>query len=83
LNAEFGSPNDDPTEVFESDSDLLALREHITTEFLDTFKDGVDAYLNGDWIVAKDHLEKADYLMFEALPKGSGNDISHPSIGSS
>ena len=34
----FKSPLDETDEVFEEDADLLALRSHVTDDFISTFK---------------------------------------------
>ena len=60
--------NHDPDEVFTYDPDLLYLRSHIKPVFFETFQEGVNKYISGDWTSAKDSLEKANTLMI-------GNDI--------
>jgi class 3 adenylate cyclase len=61
----FLDSRNDTFEVFERDYDMLALRAHITPEFLETFKTGLDYYLAGDWVSARGYLEKATALMAE------------------
>ena len=43
----FLSAAEDSVDVFERDDDLVMLRAHITPEFLEVFKEGVDTYLLG------------------------------------
>ena len=44
--------------VHGGDSDLVALRAHITEKFRVEFKKGVDSYIGGQWGKARAHLEK-------------------------
>ena len=62
-------------EVFEKDYDLVTLRKHITPEFLNEFKQGVDTYLQGDWTAARKYLEKASELMSQ-VPSKTGDGPS-------
>ena len=59
----------DTQDVIERDDDMLSLRAHITPEFLDIFKEGVNTYLAGDWPLARGQLEKASALMKELVRK--------------
>ena len=65
----------DLMEVFEKDYDLVTLRKHITAEFNQEFKTGVDTYLQGDWTVARKHLEKANEMMAQ-VPSKAGDGPS-------
>lgn len=44
---------------FSTDADLLVMRSSISQDFIETFIDGYNFYLDGDWQKAKDNLEKA------------------------
>lgn len=44
--------------MFETDEDLVALREPFTREFHELFESGCDAYLAGDWPKAKEILQQ-------------------------
>jgi class 3 adenylate cyclase len=59
----FMKPVNEMTDVFEKDYDLVTLRNHITSEFLSVFNSGIEAYLGGEWEVAKEKLEQANSLM--------------------
>lgn len=72
----FLTPNDETHAVLENDYDLLTLRQHVTEEFLEVFKEGVTHYLAGEWKEAKTLLESADKLMFEAAPALGGDGPS-------
>lgn len=61
----FMTPDDDTDDCFERDSDLKALREHVTEEFTEVFTEGVNAYVAGDWSTARKHLEEANSMMAE------------------
>ena len=63
----------EPIEVFERDSDLTLLRAHVTQDFKETFRIGVDRYLEGDWSGARDYLEKANNMMAVAAPALGGD----------
>lgn len=52
-----GKYADDIFSTSSGDADLVAMRSHIDGKFRQTFKSGVDAYLNGDWPKAKEYLE--------------------------
>jgi class 3 adenylate cyclase len=66
--------NSSPTDlVFEKDSDMLQLRAHVTDEFKNLFADGINAYLNGDWPMSRNLLEKADTLMKRLIPGCEGD----------
>jgi hypothetical protein len=54
------SPN-----IWNSDADLLAMRQHITDAFLSSFNDGHKDYLRGDWPSAIKKLEQANNIMFQ------------------
>lgn len=57
---------------WQEDDDLLQLRKLATPDFLATFKSGIDSYLNGDWLKAKEKLEIADEMMRESDTGGDG-----------
>lgn len=47
------------------DQDLKAMRQHLTDDFLDDFKAGRKAYLQGDWPLAIEKLNNANEIMLE------------------
>jgi hypothetical protein len=51
--------------VWNSDQDLRAMRQHVTEDFEKEFNKGRDAYLSGDWTKAMKHLESANEIMVE------------------
>jgi hypothetical protein len=59
------------TKSWHNDSDLKAMRQHVSEEFLDQFTAGRRAYLAGNWKEAIKRLERANELMIEnALEDG-------------
>ena len=49
----FLTPEDPTGEVFEKDYDLITLRNHVTIEFKEVFKEALQNYLDGQWPEAK------------------------------
>jgi hypothetical protein len=73
----FLGPEDHTGDVFEQDYDMLTLRKHATDpEFQQIFKDGIAAYLEGDWPTERKQLERADLYMKEAAPALGGDGPS-------
>jgi hypothetical protein len=58
LDAECYSPA-----IWDSDQDLIRMRQHISNDFLREFNFGRDQYLAGNWDMALRHLKKADSIM--------------------
>ncbi|CAM9786642.1 unnamed protein product, partial [Phaeothamnion confervicola] len=55
------------------DRQLVALRAHCTAAFYATFKEGIDAYIAGEWPRARESLERADDIMVQRKgPEGDG-----------
>jgi hypothetical protein len=84
--ADYDADNYTP-KVWETDQDLLSMRQHVSEEFLDVYNKGHKAYLQGDWEEALPLLEEANEIMvktaleegyledeFEALKVGSVAD---------
>ena len=70
----FERNNVDSQDLFEGDTDLLILRAHANNEdFINTFKNGVSLYLDGDWSTAKKELEKANDMMKTLAPTLGGD----------
>ena len=58
-------------QIWNTDQDLRAMRQHVTEEFLQEFNHGRKAYLAGDWKMAIRRLERANEIMVEtALEEG-------------
>lgn len=55
------------TSIWDNDQDLRAMRQHITDEFTELFKKGVDLYLAGNWKAASETLRDADDLMIQCI----------------
>jgi len=51
--------------IWETDQDLLAMRNHVSGDFMEVFNRGRDEYLAGNWPTAIKLLKKADKIMFE------------------
>eukprot|EP01038_Epipyxis_sp_PR26KG_P015176 gene15176-20442_t len=66
-------PDSMTQDVFEGDADMIVLRQHVTAEFKEQFKEGVALYLNGDWANAKNILTKCDETMKELNPTSDGD----------
>lgn len=58
-------------QIWNTDQDLKAMRQHITDDFISEFNQGRKAYLQGDWPKAISKLERANEIMVEtALEEG-------------
>jgi len=75
-NTQFMTPKFSTADVFENDYDLLTLRKHLQPQFLESFNEGINHYLEGDWVTARKYLERADVLMAEAAPSLGGDGPS-------
>ena len=53
--------------IWDTDQDLLAMRAHISADFMDVFNRGRDEYLAGNWPTAIKLLRTADKIMFEGV----------------
>jgi Adenylate and Guanylate cyclase catalytic domain len=51
--------------LWENDQDLKAMRQHLTDDFLEEFKAGRKAYLQGDWPLAMECLNRANEIMLD------------------
>jgi hypothetical protein len=51
--------------IWNTDQDLTAMRQHVTEDFELEFNKGRDAYLSGDWPNALRHLDIANEIMVE------------------
>lgn len=51
--------------IWNTDQDLKAMRQHITEDFMNAFTSGHKAYLSGDWPHAIKRLERANEVMIE------------------
>jgi len=75
--------------VWETDQDLLSMRQHVKEEFMERFREGVDQYLDGKWKDAIETLSAADDMMIQTVieegfidfdPEEYGDDIFDRSI---
>ena len=66
---DFYNETDPTSDVFANDADMLALRSHVTPEFLASFEAAVNLYLDGAWPAAKLALEAVDKLMRAICPQ--------------
>jgi hypothetical protein len=62
FDAETYTPN-----IWEHDRDLIAMRQHVSDKFYETFHLGVKHYLAGRWEEAYTTLERADDIMMESV----------------
>lgn len=61
--------------IWSSDQDLIAMRQHVTNDFLEAFKEGLKFYISGDWPRSIEKLEKANNIMFQtAVDEGYMED---------
>ena len=51
--------------IWIKDQDLLAMRSHVSSEFMNVFNKGRDEYLAGNWPLAISLLKDADQIMYE------------------
>lgn len=72
----FCTPSADSAEVMEHDYDLLRLRSFFTPELKDLHRAGVDAYVAGDWQLARTKLSRCNEL---TLAKTGGLHSDGPS----
>lgn len=77
-------------DIWNRDRDLLAMRQHISDDFLQIFKEGFKAYTNGDWPRAIESFHVANNITFQtavdegfleeefdALNLRAGTDVRH------
>jgi len=55
------------SDIWNTDQDLTAMRQHITPEFLETFNYGRDLYLEGNWQEAVPTLKRANQIMIDTM----------------
>ena len=53
--------------IWETDQDLIAMRQHVSEKFMSLFRKGVDMYLSGEWTTAIELLKEADNNMIESV----------------
>lgn len=53
--------------IWDVDQDLRSMRQHVTAEFMEKFKQGVDEYIEGDWKKAIETLQEADNMMIQTV----------------
>ena len=53
--------------IWDQDQDLVAMRRHVTEDFLATYHRGVNQYLAGDWTDAYQSFEEADEIMIRTV----------------
>ena len=53
--------------IWNVDQDLLAMRSHVSDEFMEVFNRGRDEYLAGNWPLAVQLLKSADKIMFQRV----------------
>ena len=51
--------------IWNTDQDLKAMRQHVTEDFMDEFNVGRDEYILGRWPTAIKHLQRANEIMLE------------------
>ena len=67
--------------IWETDRDLRSMRQHVTDEFMSTFHDGVEKYLDGRWKEAVQLLQDADDLMLQAVLEEGYVDYKADDLG--
>ncbi len=58
--------------IWERDQDLIQLRHLATSTFKETYRQGLENYLSGDWEKAREYFIKADSLMINSDSSGDG-----------
>lgn len=53
--------------IWEIDQDLRSMRQHVTEEFMEKFREGLDQYLEGNWKMAIETLHAADNIMIKTV----------------
>lgn len=53
--------------IWDTDQDLLAMRQHVTIDFQRKFKEGVSRYIAGNWEAAIRNLREADDIMITTV----------------
>ena len=79
---------DDTADVFEKDDDLVMLRSHVTEEFTNTFREGVDAYLEGEsprpflplFVSLEPRCASFHLPLFSMTPISSARFTHHPPL---
>ena len=66
--------------VWDSDQDLKAMRQHVTADFMQTFKDGVEQYLEGKWDLACKTLGEADNIMIRTVLEEGYIDLDNENM---
>ena len=46
--------------LFETDTDLIEMRQPFKQDFFDLFNEAYSAYENGDWVKARELLERVE-----------------------
>jgi hypothetical protein len=67
--------------IWNTDQDLRSMRQHVTDEFMEMFREGVQKYLDGDWIRATQLLQDADDLMLRAVLEEGYVDYKADDVG--
>lgn len=68
-------------QIWNVDQDLVAMRSHISDEFMEVFNKGRDEYLAGNWPAAIRLLKAADKIMFEReVEEGYSNKAGGSSL---
>lgn len=57
-------------DIWNKDQDLCSMRQHVSDEFMKTFKAGKNLYLAGRWKDARIQLKKADEIMIKTVMDG-------------
>ncbi|GKY91659.1 hypothetical protein MPSEU_000137800 [Mayamaea pseudoterrestris] len=66
--------------IWETDQDLKAMRQHVTADFMHTFKEGVDLYLEGKWESACKILREADNIMIRTVLEEGYIDLDNENM---
>ena len=66
--------------IWTIDQDLKSMRQHVSDEFHDLFKKGVEQYIEGEWQAAIKTLQDADYLMLRSVVEEGFVDYDYDEI---
>jgi class 3 adenylate cyclase len=67
--------------IWDTDQDLKAMRQHVTEDFMDLFRKGVEHYIEGEWKQAVQALQDADNMMLEAVLEEGWIDYNIDDMG--
>jgi len=65
VDEDYNEADDYTPNVWETDADLLNLRRHTSEDFDKAFREGMQAYIQGDWQKSRSAFERATAMKAE------------------